>query len=487
MKTNDIVKLNAASVGRKTGNTHMSPARSAQVRPGTIVSHTVPWPRVSLTGFLRLAVNAPRIYWDSEKVSPGLAGCGIAARLTAYGPDRVGSIRRQTASLLENVIVSNEAAPTGIGPRLFGGFSFRSDHRAQGFWSAFPGAYFILPRYQLARLDDQQWLTINYPLEPDDDPTNLSRRLNNEARALLQRLEQSGRANGAVQPNGALPQPAPPVEFKDVMSADTWMGLVSDATRRIKHGDLEKVVLARARQMRSSAPVDAVDVLTRLERTYPNCYRFLFEPVPGHAFYGATPELLAEVTGSALHTVALAGSIRRGSTPEEDEALGQKLLTTPKERHEHALVVDAVTENLQALATVLNVSSRPGLCALRNIQHIQTVIQGRLADDCGILPVVEALHPTPALGGRPRQTALDLIQQLEPISRGWYGAPIGWLDHQGDGIFAVAIRSALSVGNESLLYAGAGIVADSEPEREWRETQLKFRPLVDALGGASSG
>jgi len=256
--------------------------------------------------------------------------------------------------------------------------------------------------------------------------------------------------------------------------------------QRIRHGELDKVVLARARKMRSAYSIDPINVLIQLERNYPDCYRFLFEPIPDHAFYGATPELLAEVTGSKLRTIALAGSIRRGNSPEEDEALGQQLLATPKERYEHAFVVDTIEENLRSLVSKLTIAPEPGLCRLSNIQHIQTIIEAELATGCSILPVVGALHPTPALGGRPRKIALDMIDESEPISRGWYGSPIGWLDHQRNGMFAVAIRSAVSVANESMLFAGAGIVADSEPDKEWRETQLKFRPLEDALSEAGS-
>jgi isochorismate synthase len=177
----------------------------------------------------------------------------------------------------------------------------------------------------------------------------------------------------------------------------------------------------------------------------------------------------------------MAGSIRRGSSPEEDAALADQLMTNPKERHEHALVVEAIEENLRPLVATLDVPSQPGLCQLSNIQHLKTVIQGKLLEKEKILPVVEVMHPTPAVGGRPRTFALGMIQEMEPMERGWYAAPIGWLDPQGNGMFGVAIRSAVSVKEESLLYAGAGIVADSQPEKEWQETQLKFKPLEEAL------
>jgi menaquinone-specific isochorismate synthase len=265
-----------------------------------------------------------------------------------------------------------------------------------------------------------------------------------------------------------------------------WPYLVNEATQRIRRGELDKVVLARARHVQAERPVDPVVALAHLAQNYPDCYRFLFEPVPGHAFYGATPELLVQIKDATLYTVAMAGSIKRGSSPEEDEVLAAQLMANPKERHEHALVVEAIEENLRPLAETLDVPDQPGLCRLTNIQHLKTPIQGRLPEKERILGVIEVLHPTPAVGGRPRDIALGMIPQMEPTPRGWYAAPIGWLDRHGNGMFSVAIRSAVSVRGESLLYAGAGIVADSQPEKEWHETQLKFRPLQEALNGAVS-
>jgi menaquinone-specific isochorismate synthase len=279
---------------------------------------------------------------------------------------------------------------------------------------------------------------------------------------------------------------SPPAELLSTTSVtphDTWCRMVKNATQRIRQGDLDKVVLARARQMQFNRAPDAVDILNRLSRRYPDTYRFLFEPVPGHAFYGATPELLAAVDDCTVRTVAMAGSIARGQTPAEDDILARELMHNPKERHEHALVVDAIRENLGPLTANLEIPDQPALCKLNNIQHLETKIEGILSENCDILAVIEGLHPTPAVGGRPRHVALEIIDQVEPLARGWYAAPIGWLDDNHGGEFAVAIRSAVTVGSDSLLFAGAGIMADSVPENEWRETELKFKPLADALGG----
>ncbi|HLV35628.1 MAG TPA: isochorismate synthase, partial [Spirillospora sp.] len=215
---------------------------------------------------------------------------------------------------------------------------------------------------------------------------------------------------------------------------------------------------------------------------YADCYRFLFEPRPYHAFYGATPELLAQVEGRRLRTMALAGSIRRGLTPADDAAYAEQILHDPKERHEHALVADALRERLRAVTDELRMPNTPGILRLSNIQHLHTPVEGVLKAEMGVLPVVERLHPTPALGGQPRDLALDFIRKAEPVPRGWYAAPIGWIDSNLDGIFGVAIRSAVSQDKRVWLYAGAGIVADSVPQKEWDETALKFRPMLGALG-----
>ncbi|MDW8214428.1 MAG: isochorismate synthase, partial [Roseiflexaceae bacterium] len=180
-------------------------------------------------------------------------------------------------------------------------------------------------------------------------------------------------------------------------------------------------------------------------------------------------------------TMALAGSIRRGATPDEDEHLAAVLLDSAKDRHEHQIVVDEVRKRLAPLTSRLDVGAT-GVMRLSNIQHLHTPISGLLRKPCGVLPVVATLHPTPALGGEPREAAMRLIAELEPAPRGWYAAPVGWIDRRLDGQFGVAIRSAVVQATRAWLYAGAGIVAGSDPQREWDETNLKFRPMLEGLG-----
>ena len=159
-----------------------------------------------------------------------------------------------------------------------------------------------------------------------------------------------------------------------------------------------------------------------------------------------------------------------------------RFLNDPKERHEHALVVETLRERLEPLTSELSVPDEPQILKLSNVLHLHTPIEGRLKAKSGVLPVIEKLHPTPAMGGKPRDLALDFIRKAEPVPRGWYAAPIGWIDSDLDGTFGVAIRSAVSQDKRVWLYAGVGIVADSQPQREWDETALKFRPMLGALG-----
>ncbi len=467
----EMVAFNTKTAPNMPGQT------ASRAEQGTLVSYSVPWPETDLLNFLNYGTNGPRVYWETNKFPLRFAGFGIATKITATGADRFHAVQQQANRLFENIVVANPSdVPAEVGPRLFGGFSFKAGDKPEGLWSAFPAASFILPQAQITHYQNQTWLTINCNLDPNLECAGLVKHLQAEIEALRDSLKyrQTHSLNDAKHA-----QPT----VSDVMSRDTWCRLVSDATRRIRRGDLEKVVLARARQMHFARPVEPANALTRLAHHYPDTYRFLFEPIPGHAFYGATPELLAEVEGSTLRTVAMAGSIRRGNTPELDQLLGQQLMDNPKERHEHALVVDAIRENLQSRVSELHIPNTPELCRLSNIQHLSTKIKGILTENCGVLPIIEVLHPTPAVGGRARPIALDIINNVEPTARGWYAAPIGWIDHRGNGQFAVAIRSAVSVGSESMLFAGAGIVADSVPEKEWRETELKFKPLADALGG----
>lgn len=446
-----------------------------------LVSFSQPVDDISPLEFLRAmtarqhnpSVSPQRFYWEHADADYAFAGFGTAVVLTASGADRFDIIDSEMRDLLGSAVI--ETVNDHIIPRLFGGFSFGANTPLDGIWGAFSRAYFVLPRYVLTHYSGITWLTVNAYVKRGQERTlrneleNIARLIENADHHILRRI--LGHASARRQPS----------QISYPLSQEAWHTQVSNATERMKAGELDKVVLSRTCDITFDTPIEPLDALANLETRYASAYRFLIEPQPGSAFFGATPELLVELNGRDFKTAGLAGSIKRGETPNDDDQLAAQLWSNPKERYEHGLVVDSLRDLLEPRSRELIIPEVPGLLKLSNIQHLYTPIYGDLNTAFSALQMVETLHPTPALGGYPRNIAVEIIINTETISRGWYASPVGWMDGRGDGTFAVAIRSAVSTGNQARLYAGAGIVADSVPDREWDETRLKFRPMLEAL------
>lgn len=439
---------------------------------GRLVSASLPCAAVTLRRFLAQAAGQPRYYWESSRDAIAFAGSGNAIELTGWGERRFQIIHEKAQELFAGSVYLNSQEPMAA-PRLFGGFSFREDFIPDRTWWDFTPAHFVLPHYQLLQMGGKTWLTINANVPLDEAPDGIEGELYEALEAKIAELR-----SGEDEP---VSQSVHPLEIDYPMPFSVWRDHINEATERMRQGVLKKVVLSRVAEVRFDQPVNVLGALDYLADAYPETYRFLFEPRPFHAFYGATPELLVGVEEDRVETMALAGSIRRGETAEADAVYAQALLDSAKDRYEHQLVVDEIRRRLEPLTMGLTVGET-GVMRLSNIQHIHTPISARLREQSGVLPLVDALHPTPALGGEPREVAMALISEMEPVPRGWYAAPIGWIDQHLNGQFGVGIRSAVAQGRRVWMYAGAGIVAASEPEKEWDETALKFRPMLDALG-----
>jgi len=257
---------------------------------------------------------------------------------------------------------------------------------------------------------------------------------------------------------------------------------VDEVSHDIRDGLYQKVVLARGVEVSAEMPFDVRHALHHLRAAYPAASIFVFQRGQ-RCFLCATPERLARVVDGTVHTIALAGTAPRGASDADDHALGEALLHSEKNRREHAIVVETIRRGIAPLVSSLDVAQSPHLLRLANVQHLQTPITGTLIPGKTILDLVAALHPTPAVGGFPRDAAMTVIREREQLDRGWYAGPTGWVGPDGDGEFAVALRSALVEGDHATLFAGCGIVADSEPQREYEETCLKLRVMLDALRG----
>lgn len=431
---------------------------------GTLISRSRTVPPTSLREFLAQQ-PAPQIVWQPPN-GPVIAAAGSAATITSHGPDRFQSIQEAASQRFAKLDLEQDT-PAAARPRFIGGFAFHPDHSPAAPWRDFPSALFVLPRLQYTRTETHSRLTVN-AYGPGVTPTSVESTLSEAVEALANRPSTS-------------PRPPPGIaEIERVPSRQIWRTGVETALDRIADGTLRKVVLAQALKATLTNPIDPPATLQRLGERYPDCYRFLFAPTEAATMFGATPERLIARQGRSVETEAIAGSIGRGDTPTEDETLAASLRESTKDQHEQAIVVDTIQNQLDPLA----VSVRTGDQRVRRlaaVQHLQTPIRARLATDQHVISLVEALHPTPAVGGLPPDAAQTTIREAESFKRGWYAAPLGWFDASGNGEFIVAIRSAVTTDRTATLYAGAGIVTDSDPESEWEEVQLKYRPILDAL------
>ncbi|WP_276272020.1 isochorismate synthase [Haloarcula litorea] len=417
-------------------------------------------------GSLRPVLDAetrPRFAWATP--SESMAASGAATTITAAGPTRFDDVR-EAATALFDAFELPTTLPNVARPRLFGGFAFHDGEDGDATWDGFPSAMFFLPSVQVAAAEGGAWLTT----------TGVGPSAAEEAEELLD--EWYARLEDADPQSTAAP---PGVERRErTPSKAVWHEQVGSALEQVDSGRLRKVVLAQALRTHLRSELSVPDALARLAETYPDCYRFLFSPEDGGTFFGATPERLVSLRGRTVRTEALAGSTGRGDTPAEDEWLAADLLDSEKDAHEHELVAETIRDQLEPFASSVRIGDR-SVRRLATVQHIRTSITAELDRDEHVLNLVEALHPTPAVGGLPPDEALRTIRETEAFDRGWYAAPVGWVDAAGNGTFAVGIRSALARGATATLFAGAGIVADSDPDREWDEIQLKYRPMLDEL------
>jgi isochorismate synthase len=279
----------------------------------------------------------------------------------------------------------------------------------------------------------------------------------------------------------ARPVYAPLATVEEQPSKEAFRRLVGMFSGAVGRGRIDKVVLARRVSLRSPVELDVANALRRLAASAPESTTYAFRR-DGRTFLGATPEQLVRTEGRTFHTVAVAGTIRRGSDAAEDEALGRALLASEKDREEHAIVVSSIRDLLAPVADRLTIAPHPGVMTLRYVQHLVTEISGTVQDAHGLLALGARLHPTPAVGGEPRDVALAMIDEHEGFDRGWYASPVGWLGADGDGELCVALRCGIVDRTRATLFAGCGIVADSDPDLEWEESRIKLRAVVSALG-----
>jgi len=421
-----------------------------------------------------LAARRPDDRWfcleQPERDRSALVTLGEAALVEASGEQRFREVAAACRELARDArCADGRDDPPGAGPVWVGGFAFAPRGGAAPEWSSLAPAQLVLPELSLVRRGEQARITLTALLDGDESPEAVLGRL----RARVGSLEPAAMPLFDPDPVAAprVAGAAPPEHFE---------AAVARAVERIRAGELEKVVLAREVRVHAPGELDPAPLYDALRAAFPGCYCYLVG-TPELAFVGASPELLVRRDGARAQTVALAGTTRRSADPAVDDLLGEQLLHGAKEREEQAIVARRIERTLRPVSLWVAAADEPVLVKVLNVQHLGTPIRAQLADPVPCVELAGMLHPTPAVGGEPRDDAARLIPALEGLDRGWYAGTVGWTDLSEDGEFCVAIRCALLRGGVAHLYAGNGIVRDSDPADELAETEVKLQALLPLL------
>jgi isochorismate synthase len=364
-------------------------------------------------------------------------GVGVASRGIARRID----VEEATASLA-SIDRDDEVRQPGCGPVAIGALPFTPGEPCQ----------LIIPKVLVGKAaDGSRWITVI-----------------------------DGSVEEAIEALAPLPPPRPAAGSFSVspgVPIDTYLKAVGAARDAVRAGEITKAVIARDIVIRSDEPIDIRAVLRRLRASYGSSFRYSME-----GFVGASPELLVERRGDVVRSHPLAGTTPRTGDPSADARLAAELMSSMKNQVEHRVVIDVVNDTLLPYCSYLDWEAEPSIVAVANVQHLGTALEGRLSKPLpSVLDLARLLSPTPALGGHPRDVALDLIRSVEGFDRGRYGGTVGWVDADGNGTWAVAIRCAQIDRNRARLFAGGGIVADSDPYAELAETQAKFQAMLSAI------
>jgi menaquinone-specific isochorismate synthase len=417
----------------------------------------VPAGRVDSFRWLSEQRMFPKVYWSGREDRAGVAAVGIADLREAGISEGADSLSKLLASLPD----------AGIsGARYYGGGRFDPLGQPDEEWAAFSAYRFVLPRFELHAGETEATLVCNLVLPRDTDDTS----------KIVQEIEDLSLPEGVS--GSRLPTP---VSREDSPDLRGWREKVERALSTFSEGPLGKVVLARRAEFGFDGDLDPTLLLESLRAATPGCFHFYAEPEDGTAFLGASPERLFRRVGRTVESEAVAGTRPRGVSSAEDESLRDALLHSPKDRVEHTYVSKGIREALGPLCEELEIEDSVSEMKLARGRHLRSKVRGTLRDGVTDAALLDAMHPTPAVGGHPRSEALEKLQALEPFDRGWYAGTVGWIG-QDASEFAVGIRSGLVRGRTLALFSGAGIVAGSVPDEEWAEIEQKIGDFTGMFG-----
>ncbi len=392
----------------------------------------------------------------------GFAGRGVARRIQIPPGDPAGAAERVRAAL--EAIQVEPGAP-GPGPVALGALPF--DPRLSG--------WLVVPRMLVSRdAAGQTWVTTVDAAPSGAAGAAGATRTPGETTVAVAAAELMGPHDRAP---GLPPNRSSRFEITSPRTPHDWCATVVAARDELRAGVARKVVLARELVVESDQPISRQGVLEQLRRAYPAAMLFAAD-----GFVGASPELLVQRDGQTVRSHPMAGTAPRHADPELDAALASALLESAKDQVEHRFTIDMVHDTLLPWCSYLDEEAAPSIVAMANVQHLATLVEGQLSSPpASVVELMRALHPTPAVNGSPRPVALELIERYEGFDRGRYGGPVGWVDAAGNGAWTVGIRSAELDGPRARLFAGVGVVTDSDPDAELAETRAKFEAMLNAI------
>lgn len=407
----------------------------------------------------RKGVARPGLFWEDPTSGLSIATDGIAWRIKTQGPSRFEETQTALSRLWRDAVFSEERVRERCRALCF--FSFFDDAGSSGPWKSFPENLAFVPRHLLARQEESCWGVSAVLVRPNDDMNTVAERLTARQRISSRRF---------------------PIVETASWTRGQWLARADKVLEEIRKGSLEKAVLVRGARRELAEVPHLETILRRLRVRYPECALYWLQSEAGAHFAGATPERLVSVRGRQVCTMALAGTAPRANDSVRDAENAAGLRASTKNRNEHRIVAEHIRRVLQPYCSHLDIPGEPELLSLMNVHHLYTPLRGRLAGEAHVLELVGTLHPTPAVGGHPRDDALALVEELEGAGRGLYAGPLGWCGPNGDGEFVVALRGAVLCGKTAHLFAGCGLVVDSDPRTEWEESEWKLRAFESALG-----
>jgi menaquinone-specific isochorismate synthase len=421
-----------------------------------IIRLTIQVPEQPLLPWLKSQNFSLKTYWADRENRFEVAGVGAAD----YIGDTTGYGYRRVFDRLHNYLDNSDPDV-----RYYGGFKFAPNQNSHDSWKRFGRYYFVLPRFELVKSRDKTCFVCNLHADGFDHTSIMT-----QLEAIT--FEADRMDNGIPKI----------ISKKDSPGKSRWKASVQSALEAFETHRYEKIVLARKRALEFSGNLNHFIILQKLKDKASNSYKFCFQPEDNLAFIGASPELLYYRQGRKLQSEAVAGTRTRGQTSQEDQGFGEELLGSEKDLREHRYVVDSVKDALVSLTPpMLNCNNMSvSLLKLARIQHLIARFDITLKENISDAELIETLHPTAAVGGYPRDKAVEEIGRLEGFNRGWYAAPVGWVK-QDAAEFVVAIRCGLVKDNRLNLYSGAGIVRGSVPDNEWDEMNNKIDMFLSVL------